>query len=458
MSYPGETPVGVQKLFLESIIDDPTFYTEVYAAYRPECFDKSLRAAAAFIKEYEEEYGSIPTIELVNAGPSQDLKEIPAGHQQNITWFKKEFGVFMRKAVLTKNILESADLLMTKNDVVGAVQLLQNADEISIVTDIGTDPMADPAALIQELVDSQGQIPTGWRDIDYKLFGGFNKGELNIFAGCSGAGKSTFLQNIGVNWQKAGLNGVYITLELGVPLASRRYYSIASSVAYSQIEKQKNDVVMNMNTMRLNKCGQTRIKNMPAQSTTQQIRAYIKELITREKMDLDYVLVDYLDLVMPVSQKVAVGDVFTKDKLVSEELRNLAQEFNVLMVTASQLNRSAVEIDHHDHSHIAGGISKVNTADNLFAIVPNRETGKFIVQFLKTRSSGGVGSRVILDYNTDNLQITNSDDKDYQAPMSKPRNTPLNIDKILGKKDSNEKLVLKEQQTKLQSMLDRLNK
>ena len=58
---------------------------------------------------------------------------------------------------------------------------------------------------------------------------------------------------------------------------------------------------------------------------------------------LDYICVDYLDLLTPASAKVSPNDQFIKDKYVSEELRNLAKEMDFVMVTASQLNRAAVE-------------------------------------------------------------------------------------------------------------------
>ncbi len=59
----------------------------------------------------------------------------------------------------------------------------------------------------------------------------------------------------------------------------------------------------------------------------------------KSNQKIDFICVDYLDLLMPVSVKVSPSDLFIKDKYVSEELRNLAKELNVLMVTASQLNR-----------------------------------------------------------------------------------------------------------------------
>ena len=115
------------------------------------------------------------------------------------------------------------------------------------------------------------------------------------------------------------------------------------------------------------------------------------------------------DLVMPVSVKVNPNDQFIKDKYVAEELRNLAKELNILLVTASQLNRSAVDEPEFDHSHIAGGISKINTADNVFGIFTSRsmrERGKYQLQCMKSRSSTGVGHKIDLEYNVETMRIT----------------------------------------------------
>jgi hypothetical protein len=79
------------------------------------------------------------------------------------------------------------------------------------------------------------------------------------------------------------------------------------------------------------------------------------------------------------------------------------------MVTASQLNRSAVDEAEFDHSHISGGISKINTADNVFGIFTSRrmkEAGKYEIQCMKSRSSTGVGQKVELDYGIENMRIT----------------------------------------------------
>jgi hypothetical protein len=171
------------------------------------------------------------------------------------------------------------------------------------------------------------------------------------------------------------------------------------------------------------KSGKFWIKYMPAQSTVNDMRAYIKTLQMEYDVKIDFLCVDYLDLLMPVSTKVSPSDLFIKDKYVSEELRNLAKELNVLFVTASQLNRSAVEEVEFDHSHISGGISKINTADNVFGIFTSRsmrERGQYQIQLMKTRSSSGVGQKIDLQFDVDTLRIFDdgsSNDSGY-APVS----------------------------------------
>jgi hypothetical protein len=163
------------------------------------------------------------------------------------------------------------------------------------------------------------------------------------------------------------------------------------------------------------KAGIIQIKELPAQCTSNDLRAFLKEFQILKQMKPDALIVDYLDLMLPNNKKVSPSDLFIKDKYVSEELRNLAKENRQLLVTASQLNRGSIEEVEFDHSHIAGGISKIQTADNVFGIFTSRgmrERGRYQLQFLKTRSSSGVGSKVDLEFNPETLRITDAPEED----------------------------------------------
>ena len=103
---------------------------------------------------------------------------------------------------------------------------------------------------------------------------------------------------------------------------------------------------------------------------------------------------------------------------VSAELRNLVVEKQCVLATASQLNRASVEEIEFDHSHISGGLSKIQTADNVIGIFTSRamkERGRYQIQFMKTRSSSGVGQKVDLEFDVDSLRIRDlADDPEYQ--------------------------------------------
>ena len=166
---------------------------------------------------------------------------------------------------------------------------------------------------------------------------------------------------------------------------------------------------------------------MPSGKTSNDVRSYLKEYEIKLGRKVDILLVDYLDLLMPISKKISAENLFIKDKYVSEELRNLAVEKQCVLVTAAQLNRGAVEEVEFDHSHISGGLSKIQTADNVFGIFTSRamrERGKYQIQLMKTRSSSGVGMKIDLDFNIDTLRITDPGEEgqstnDDGQPVSK---------------------------------------
>ena len=411
-----EYTADLQKLFLEMMMNDAQNYVRVQNIYNTENFDRSLKDTAEFIKKHSDEHGALPTYEQIQAVTGVELKPVPDITDSHNDWFLEEFEGFTKRQELERAILKAADLL-EKGTYDPVEKLIKDAVQISLTKDMGTDYFEDPRARLMALKDNNGQISTGWPAVDRKLFGGMNKGELNIFAGGSGSGKSLFMQNLAVNWVTTGLNGVYLSLELSEGLSAMRIDSMMTNVSTKEVFKDLDTVEMKVK-MAGKKAGNLQIKYMPAQSNVNDIRAYLKELQIKNGWQIDFLLIDYLDLIMPVSAKVSPNDLFVKDKYVSEELRNLAKELNCVFVTASQLNRGAVEEIEFDHSHIAGGLSKINTADNVFGIFTSRamrERGRYQLQLMKTRSSSGVGQKIDLEFDVESLRIRDlGEDDEYQ--------------------------------------------
>ena len=404
-----EYGLDIQRLFLEMMLQDASSYIRVQNIYNSENFDRSLRSAAEFIAKHSDQYKTLPTVEQIGASTGVKLNIIPDLNEGHFEWFMQEFESFTRRQELERAILKSADLL-EKGDYDPVEKLIKDAVQISLTKDMGIDYFDDPALRINRYFNSGGQVSTGWPQMDRLLYGGFSRGELNIFAGGSGSGKSLVMMNIALNWLQQGLSGVYVSLELSEDLCALRTDAMLTNMGTKEIRRDIDTTELKVKMM-AKKSGQYRVKALPAQSNINDIRSYIKEVQIQTGLRVDFIMVDYLDLLMPVSAKVSPNDLFVKDKYVSEELRNLAKELNVLFVTASQLNRSAVEEVEFDHSHISGGISKINTADNVIGIFTSRamkERGRYQIQCMKSRSSTGVGQKIDLEYNIETMRITDS--------------------------------------------------
>ena len=411
----------MQKLYLEMFLSDAETFIRIQNIFDPENFDQRLQDSAEFITKYVDEYKVMPEAQIVNAQCRSDFNPVPLP-KENYDWLMDEFENFSRHKGLERAIVKSADLLEA-GDYGPVEKLIKDAIQISLNKDMGTDYFEDPRERLTKLKDGNGQISTGWPSIDKKLYGGFNRGELNIFCAGSGGGKSLFLANLGVNWALAGLNVLYLTFELSEGLVSMRLDSMTTGIGTREIFRSIDDVELKVKMLG-KKSGNLQVKYMPSGKNCNDIRAYLKEYQVKKGVKPDVLLIDYLDLMMPLSVKVSPSDLFVKDKYVSEEIRNLAMETQCVTVTASQLNRSAVEEIEFDHSHISGGLSKIMTADNVIGIFTSRamkERGRYQIQFMKTRSSSGVGQKVDLEFNVDTLRITDLGEEESEGNFNQQR-------------------------------------
>ncbi len=421
----------VQKLYLELMLADAEVFVRCQGIFDHTLFDRKLQDAAEFINVYAKEYSVMPEFDMVNASCRTDLSRPDGIKQGHLDWLMDEFENFTRHKALERAIIDSADLLEKKD--YGQVEAkIKEAVQISLTKDLGTDYFEDPRSRLMRIKDKNGQISTGWPTLDRRLFGGMNRGELNIFAGGSGAGKSLFLANLGVNWCLQGLNVLYLTLELSEDLVCMRVDAMTTGVSTKEIFKELEDIEMKVKIIG-KKAGKFQVKYMPSGKTANDLRAYMKEFEIKTGAKIDVLLVDYLDLLMPASRKISAENLFIKDKYVSEELRNLAMEKQCILVTAAQLNRGAVEEVEFDHSHISGGLSKIQTADNVFGIFTSRamrERGRYQIQLMKTRSSSGVGQKVDLEFNLETLRISDLPEEEQEQSSGGSRGTSSIIESI----------------------------
>lgn len=419
----------VQKLYITFMLRDAVGFALSQNIIKPDYFEDFLKPTVRFIMAHADEYKILPTPAQVQATTKYEVLNIDEPEVVNQRqWFLDAIEGFCRHKALELIVLDGLDLI--QNGHYGEIETrVKDAMTISLLRDLGTDYFADPKGRLTEMRNSNHNISTGWKVLDAKLgganFGGFSPGTLNVFAGGSGSGKSLFLQNLALNYVMGGYNVVYFTLELSADLVSMRIDAMISAVPPKDIFRRLDEVDLKVRMTGKHHQGKLRIKKMPESGTTaNDLRAYLKEYEIQFGVKPEVIIVDYLDLMHSNNARIDPSDLFVKDKYTSEELRAMADEWHAIGITASQLNRSSVEAENFNHSHIAGGISKINTADNVFAIATSlamRERGEYGLQFLKTRSSAAVGQTITLKYDPGSLRISDPDPED--ATKIKPAAT-----------------------------------
>lgn len=270
---------------------------------------------------------SVKIEDLEHIPVSEYLINSPDGYVSAECWRNK--GLMQCVSVTTKSgktvTVSTSHVFELANDLWKYAHYLQVGD--SLVTDAGLDIVTslEPAGT-QNVYDFE---------IKHENHRYFTNG---LSSHNSGGGKSLFLANLGVNWALAGLNVLYLTFELSEPLVSMRIDSMTTGVSSREIFKNLDEVELKVKMLQ-KRSGHMQVKYMPSGKNCNDIRAYLKEYQVKTGVKPDVLLIDYLDLMMPMNVKVSPSDLFIKDKYVSEELRNLAMETQCITVTASQLNR-----------------------------------------------------------------------------------------------------------------------
>jgi len=326
-----------QKLLIDMLLSSEEIFARCQNILNTKYFVNKLRPAMRFILSHAEKYRILPKFEQVNAETGLNFTKIDNIGIQHQDSFLDEIEEFCKNRALADAVLSAVDLIEKGN--YGEVEKrVREAILISLQSDIGTNYFADPRSRLMKIKDNNGQISTGWRDVDDKLYGGVNRGEITIWCAGSGVGKSLFLQNIAINFALKGLNVVYITLELSEELCSMRMDSMLSEVPTKEVFRKIDEVEIRVKQAG-HRSGGLHVKQMPQGSTCNDIKAYLKTYEIETGKRPDALVVDYLDLLFPNNKKIDPSNLFVKDKFVTEELRGLMVERQMIGQTAAQLNR-----------------------------------------------------------------------------------------------------------------------
>lgn len=403
-----------QQLLTQFLLSDPDLFTRCNAILEPTYFDPEVRKSIEFIKKYYIDFKALPTSDqlIVETGLKLDPKPLTKAEAE---YALKEVELYCRNKAMEKAIL-SGPALMDEGNYDKILSNLKEAIAVSINRDVGLDYFLDPEERIMRMMQRNALIPLGYKDLDKALQGGVGRKELLQLMAGSGVGKSIFMSNLAVNLLFQKLNVCYITLELAEDVVAKRFDSMITGIGQQDIFGKVTKVSVDLERLK-SKMGKLFIKRMPESTTNaNHIRSYLKEFEMLHGFLPDILVIDYLDL-MTSNQKISAENLFIKDKYVAEEVRSIAHDHDMLVISASQIGRSGIGAEEVGQEHIAGGVSKIYTCDNLIAIIQTEQmkaAGEYMLKLTKTRNSGGVGKIMMLKWDPISLRVRDLDDNGQQ--------------------------------------------
>ena len=384
-----------------------------------------LRYLQVFVKkifEYKNKYGTHPSIDsmsiLIKDGMSDENELVStqileffnlcrSGEEVEGKDHIKEVSLdFCKRQKLKEAMIKSIGLINNSN--YGEIsKLMEEALRLGSDNNFGYDYLVDFERRFQ--VKARNPVTTGWKTVDDICRGGLGNGELGVVVAPTGAGKSMALVHLGAQAVKAGKTVVHYTLELQDTVVAIRYDSCITGIKLNKIFSSKEQVYDIVSQVP----GKLIVKEYPTKTaSTNTIKTHL-ETLRRRNIDVDMVIVDYGDLLRPVS---ALREKRNELESIYEELRAIAQVFECPVWTASQTNRSGLNAEVITMESISEAFNKCFVADFIFTIsrtIEDKSNNEGRIFIAKNRNGAdGLVYPIFMD--TSNVKI----DVLTQAPLT----------------------------------------
>ena len=358
-----------QTKVLGLLLTDRKFLVDVSDSVTDEYFENTARKwIVNRLQKYFDEFHTTPTMEalqievkkedndVLKIAVIEELKEAYKMADQSIDkeYIEQEFSKFCQNQQMKKAIMTSVDLL---ND--GDYESIRTLISKAIVTaqekNIGHDFALDVEARYRP--DDRRVIPTPWPQINSITQGGYGKGDLVIFFGGPGSGKSWAAISMALEAARLGGNVVYYTLELGEGYVGQRFDANLTQIPVDQLPMHR--VKIESATGGL--AGKLIIKEYPPKrASLDDIERHLDQMWTQHNFKPDVIFIDYLDLLRNRrarnERKDDLDDIYT-------DAKGLAKELGIPIVSPSQVNRSGAADKVVEGDKAAGSYDKIMIGD-----------------------------------------------------------------------------------------------
>ena len=296
----------------------------------------------------------------------------------------------VHKAVLEAiTVIDGKHKTLSKN---ALPDLLQKALAVSFDTNIGHDYIESFSERFDFYHAQEERIEFDIEKLNLITKGGLPNKTLNIALAGTGVGKSLFMCHVAGSVLAQGKNVLYITMEMSEERIAERIDANLLDVPLDQINNLSFDMFSNkIAKLKKTTNGKLIVKEYPTGSAhSNHFRALLNELKLKKKFVPDMIFIDYLNICASSRMKAMGGSInsYTYIKAIAEELRGLAVEFDVPIVSATQTTRSGYSSSDPGLEDTSESFGLPATADLMFALVSNEELesqGQIMIKQLKNR-------------------------------------------------------------------------
>lgn len=316
--------------------------------------------------------------------------------ETDIKWLIDETEKFCQERSLYNAISESIHIMdgSDKQKDKGMIpKLLSDALAVSFDPNIGHDFLEDAESRYEYYHKIEERIPFDLHWFNKVTKGGLPKKTLNVILAGTNIGKSLTMCHVAASTLTLNKNVLYITLEMGQEQIAKRIDANLLNVSLDDIESlDKDNYERKINKLKQNIKGKLIIKEFPTGSaSTNHFKALLNELKLKKRFISDLIIVDYINLCS--SSRIRPGsniNSYAYIKAIAEELRGLAVEFDVPILTATQLNRDGFSNSDPDMTDVADSFGLPMTADWMVVFVNSNElesVNQLMIKQIKSRYS-----------------------------------------------------------------------